>query len=368
MVFGIVADDLTGAADVVAPFADRGLSALVGLDTDTELEAEVCVWNTDTRDCTDAQEVIRRSECAIERLRQRESTYFYKKIDSTLRGWLRLELEVWRKAFPERVLLFCPAFPANGRTVQDGNLFVSGVRWQYTPFAPAGETRGIAELLDGLGGDTVLCTATTEEDLEGWAERYLESPERYFPVGSAGLSRAIARQLRPTQAPPTDLLSPFLSQAVLVLVGSRHPVSRKQGEWLLQRLGGTPVVWGGSALGQVAQEVIHRFDRGERCVVLTTPETPLNLSVSEGVGRIAAEVLRSVPHLQGVFATGGDTAYHLAKALNVRKMAVLGELEPGLVRGTLLSEQGREWAVVTKAGGFGTPETLCRLLSEEKQI
>lgn len=69
MQFGIVADDLTGAADVAAPFAVRGLSASVAPEYSAEVEAEVSVWNTDTRALQDEREITRRIERVAEHLK-----------------------------------------------------------------------------------------------------------------------------------------------------------------------------------------------------------------------------------------------------------------------------------------------------------
>src|SRR3972149_3085955 len=61
----------------------------------------------------------------------------------------------------------------------------------------------------------------------------------------------------------------------------------------------------------------------------------------------------SAPHL-----TGGETAYSVCRALGADGIALAGEVEPGLAIGTLLGGPFAGLAVITKAGGFGDPETL----------
>ena len=41
-----------------------------------------------------------------------------------------------RAEFPDRMTLICPAFPAQGRTVQSGVLHIHNVPWTQTEFAP----------------------------------------------------------------------------------------------------------------------------------------------------------------------------------------------------------------------------------------
>ncbi len=392
MQFGIVADDLTGAADVAAPFAGRGLFASVALEYDIEIEAEVSVWNTDTRALQDEREITRRIESVVERLKQSAPTYLYKKVDSALRGWLALELEVWRRAFPQRVAVICPAFPANGRTVEGDSLFVNSRLWQETEFAPPGEARGLAEMFGVAGraatlcldetragatllretllsipeGGVALCSAATEADLDALAEALAYAPTRYLPVGSAGLSRAMARRLPLVKPLSSDLLTPFQEGCVLAVVGSRHVASRKQTERVAERLGVTPVVWGDGSEAATVKEIRQLFGTGARCVLVTTPETASNLALSAGLGRIAEQALHALPSVRALFLTGGDTAYRVAKSLDITHTEVLGELEPGLVRGTFHSRMGESWAVITKAGGFGSPDTLSRILIKEK--
>lgn len=392
MQFGIVADDLTGAADVAAPFAVRGLSASVAPEYSAEVEAEVSVWNTDTRALQDEREITRRIERVAEHLKLSGPTYLYKKVDSALRGWLALELEVWRRAFPQRVAVICPAFPANGRTVEGDSLFVNGRLWQETEFAPPDEARGMVEVFGVAGkavilsleevragktplcetllsipkGGAALCSAVTEADMDTLAEALAHEPMRYLPIGSAGLSRAMAQRIPLVKPLSSDLLTPFQEGCVLAIVGSRHAVSRNQAKHVAESLGVTPVVWNDGREAATVQEMRHLFGTGARCVLLTTPETASNLVLSAGLGRVAGQALHALPSVRTLFLTGGDTAYHVAKTLDITHMEVLGELEPGLVRGILHSRTGESWAVITKAGGFGSPDTLSRILIKEK--
>ena len=133
MMIGIVADDLTGAADSVAPFAARGLRADVQWAADGKLAADLAesdarAWCTGSRDMHASREfVVRRlTRAATRRLLRFSPHILYKKVDSTLRGHLWIELDAMRAELPGRLAVACPAFPANGRIVRNGILHVYG--------------------------------------------------------------------------------------------------------------------------------------------------------------------------------------------------------------------------------------------------
>ena len=56
--------------------------------------------------------------------------------------------------------------------------------------------------------------------------------------------------------------------------------------------------------------------------------------------------------------TGGDTAVHVARRLGATGLLVEDELEPGVVLGRLIGPH--PFRIVTKAGGFGSPDALRR--------
>nr|MDA8217235.1 hypothetical protein [Dehalococcoidales bacterium] len=65
----------------------------------------------------------------------------------------------------------------------------------------------------------------------------------------------------------------------------------------------------------------------------------------------------------GMVLTGGDTAVALCKALGVGALAIEGEVEPGVPYGRLLEGPLAGLLVVTKAGGFGSPEAIAKAIS-----
>jgi uncharacterized protein YgbK (DUF1537 family) len=128
---GIVADDLTGSMDSSGYFASRGLSTVVILDPDFPSDADVVVINTNSR-AEDPDVASRRVKQAVKSLRGR---VVYKKIDSTLRGNIGVELKAAMSEMTGEKAIVAPAFPAVGRTTVNGILLVNGVPVAETQFA-----------------------------------------------------------------------------------------------------------------------------------------------------------------------------------------------------------------------------------------
>lgn len=140
---GIVADDLTGAADTGAAFLVRGLSVVViwpdqGIERESiTLAADVIAVDTRSR-AADA-EYARAITCEVtSRLRHAGVATLYKKIDSTLRGHVgdevRAAISAWH---PRSLAIVAPAFPGTGRTTMEGRQCVDGVPIARRAFVPA---------------------------------------------------------------------------------------------------------------------------------------------------------------------------------------------------------------------------------------
>ncbi|MFU1987515.1 four-carbon acid sugar kinase family protein, partial [Bordetella avium] len=245
-VVAIVADDLTGAGDTAVQFVRAGWSTRLSVDGAREalvspVDVEVLAVTTHSRAMPDAEagEAVRDN---IERLRAAGASRLYKKVDSTLRGAFRAEIDAARAAWrADAIAVVCPAFPATGRTVENGVLLVNGEPVTATsaatdPVTPVTESHiptllGCAHVpvLDGEGpaslaariaqaGPTVVVDARNEADLERLARAIGELGARALPVGAGGLAAPLARVWA-----GADQRSP-----VVVVVTSQHSNARAQ--------------------------------------------------------------------------------------------------------------------------------------------
>jgi uncharacterized protein YgbK (DUF1537 family) len=364
VVAGIQADDLTGACDTGAGFAARGLDTLVLLPgaPAPATSPEVLVLDTESRRMAPA-EARAATRAAVARLAGAGARLVYKKVDSTLRGPVAAEIQGALEGSGRAAVLLAPAFPAQGRAVVDGLVRIDGRLASETavaadPSFPATGASVLAVLgLDGphpvgalplatvrAGAGTVgaqldrwlevapgglVADAETDADLAILAGEVAARP--VLLAGSAGLAGALTRRLPPGPAPA----GPQLAGPLLAVAGSAHPATRAQ----VERLRGH----GAARVVAAPRDAAAARD----AVVAGLADAARAALAAGGVGTL--------------LLTGGETALAVCRAIGATGIRLLGELAPGLAWGRLA---GGAWAglpVVTKAGGFGDPETLVRV-------
>ena len=102
----------------------------------------------------------------------------------------------------------------------------------------------------------------------------------------------------------------------------------------------------------------------ETLILLATAGESGSEGDAEQVARMLASstvrVLRNRP-VEALVATGGDTAVAILEGLGRRALQVMGDLLPGIPYCRFDLDGRRLW-LVTKAGGFGTPDTLIEIV------
>ena len=128
---GIIADDLTGANDTALQFYQRGAKTKILLDYEvtpaSQNSAEVWALSSESRNVP-ADVAISRVERALSNLTENFSfDYYYKKIDSTLRGHIALETLTIVNILDYDASVIVPAFPQEGRITVGGYHLCKGV-------------------------------------------------------------------------------------------------------------------------------------------------------------------------------------------------------------------------------------------------
>lgn len=133
LMIAVIADDLTGAAEIAGLGWRHGLSAEI-LEPDQPVpRAELVVYNSDSRHCPSG-EARRRVTRILQRLRQHKPDWLYKKVDSVLRGNVVPEIEAALKTMRWHRCLLVSANPDAGRTVRGGVYRIHGVPLDRTDF------------------------------------------------------------------------------------------------------------------------------------------------------------------------------------------------------------------------------------------
>ena len=332
----LIADDLTGACDAAVHFARRGYRTHVRLDSHGE-ETSVLAISAESRHLSAAELRPVMDELA-RRLPMAQARILFNKIDSTLRGNVGAEIAAALTAFSCEAAVISPAFPAMGRTVEEGYLRVGDAEAIDVAARLALESSvhvqpSAVYAAIRAGARFISVDAACDRDLDTIAAAGLESGRRILWCGSAGLASALARTL-PWGGPPGPgcPLGPAARPAssVLFCIGSSHPVTVEQQRHLLA------------------------LDRSEH-VVLNLSLRPISLErvrelVEDAAGTATALVL-----------SGGDTASLVCRALGVRRIQLEDEIVPGIPWGYLSGGAFDGWRVATKSGGFGAPHALIQV-------
>ena len=136
---GIVADDLTGANDTALQFHIRGANTQILLNPEilpeNRLSTQVWAMPTETRNLPPS-EAYERVKSTVELLKDKLGIeFFYKKIDSTLRGNIAAETLAMLEVLDWDAAVLLPAFPQEGRITVGGYHMLKGVLIERTEHA-----------------------------------------------------------------------------------------------------------------------------------------------------------------------------------------------------------------------------------------
>lgn len=382
----ILADDLSGAADCAGACHRAGLRTKVCLAPPASCEeAEAVAFDLDSRALPPDQARARTLDVEL------RGGALYRKIDSTLRGHVAVEIAATLQTAGEGAFaVVCPAYPATGRTMIDGQVRVGGERLDDTEIwrrGGSGPTElmtlladlkpvavGLDTLRDGglkaaiaaaraAGARAVVCDAETEADMDAIVMGALALPGVVW-VGSGGLTIPLARALSPSGR-PDDRPVARRAGPTLAVVGSASSVSRRQ----LQLLAHDPAVQSlvvpprlllegpeGPGWRPASRAIVGAVGKAGKDVVAVAidPSAPVAPDVGSALAaHFGLLTGRQLGRFGALVATGGETARAVLSAAGVHALDVRRELEPGIV----LSTCGT-LPVVTKAGAFGRPESL----------
>jgi uncharacterized protein YgbK (DUF1537 family) len=406
---GIVADDFTGATDIAAMLAARGMRAVqtIGVPRAGEtVDADAIVVALKSR-TVPAAAAVAQSRAALVWLREAGCRQFFFKycstFDSTDEGNIGPVAEALLADLGAGFALACPAFPANGRSVYAGHLFVgtnllneSGMEnHPLTPMrdadlvrvlgrqttAPIGLVpfmtvrRGAAAIRDAMtrlaeqGRRFAIVDAVGDEDLMAIGEA---AASHALITGGSGVAMGLPENFRRTgllanRRDATDLpdvsgyaavLAGSCSRATLMQVGHVRsqfplleidPLADPNAEalaasalaWARPLLGERPIVIAASAPPERVAAVQQALGRDQSGALI---ERTLAL-IADGL--VASGVRRLV-------VAGGETSGAVVQQLGARRLRIGCEIAPG-VPWTLAEGSGPALKLALKSGNFGGP-------------
>jgi len=425
ILLGAIADDFTGATDLANTLVGQGMPTVQAIGVpgaDFDPGDAACVVVALKSRTNPAADAIAESLAALEWLQARRAQQIFFKycstFDSTDAGNIGPVADALLDKLDSDFTIACPAFPANGRSVYKGNLFVgdellseSGMKdHPLTPMTDANLVRVLARQTDRQVG---LAEWT---DVRAGAEALRA---RFAALAGDGVTHAIVDAIT-----DDDLM--VIGEAVanlgLVTGGSgialglpenfrRDGLLSGHAEATLPRINGTAAVLAGSCsqatLGQIAEaaavwpshdlspldfidEPAHTADRmADRALAWAdaqgdgqdgapplliyssaTPETVARVqsalgrndagaSVEDAMGTIARGLRdRGVRRL---VVAGGETSGAVVKALGITGLRIGSEIDPGVPWTETLG--GHPMALALKSGNFGAPDFFMKALN-----
>jgi uncharacterized protein YgbK (DUF1537 family) len=351
------------------------------------------VYNTGTRNVKpeEAAEVIRR---VCDTIDAGTCTVIGKRIDSTLRGNIKPELEVMGECFPDRLVLLTPAFPRAGRRCVSGKLLVGDVLIQYSdasrdPFHPQ-NTSSVPELLGldascllpletiAAGASTVaseireaysgglrllVADAFSDKDIAVLARGALESGIAVLPADPGPLTAELAALTERADIENSRTGILFVVGSVAVTVVRQIEALRKTYPVLSAELQTAALL---SDPDKEIQRVLAEFEppaSGDGILLLCTDSLFKGIiqgeratfsdavKIASGLSRAARILLDRNPRIGGVICSGGDIALALCRELGLDGLEISGEVEALIACGST-KEKGLK--IISKGGMAGS--------------
>ncbi len=412
----IVSDDITGANDTGVKFSKRKLRTIVVTDKEhinkSLDECDVLSVSTESR-CDDIETAYRKAFEIGRIAKDRNIKYFYKKLDSTLRGNNGAEISGMMDALEIKHALIIPALPSYGRITKDGNVYVKGVLLAETetandPKTPVNESFmpdilsaqtdkkiGVIKYIDVEAGKQnlilkvqqlinkgihlIVIDALGNEDLDLIASAITTLKEKVLIAGSSGLAEFLPEYLDFGKEKKSNI----------VIAGSVSEVTLRQTEYASEKLDIIMIDIYTEKIftddreqekGRIFSIIKKSSGEGKNIIVRSAASKEavtrsfeygklhgftryeVSDTIASFLGEIAKYIIQNI-RINGILFTGGDTTIKAAQLLEISGTILQDEIVAGVPFGNFAGEQYRNITIVTKAGGFGNEDTIYKVLN-----
>ena len=413
VLLGCIADDFTGGTDLAGMLVKAGMRTvqMIGVPQEPigdDIDAVVIALKSRT---TPAADAVAESLAALAWLQKAGCRQFYFKycstFDSTAKGNIGPVGEALMEALGSKFSIACPAFPANGRTIYKGHLFVgdlllsdSGMRQHpLTPMTDASLVRVLQSQVKGKVGLAEHATVKAGEQAIRARFKALQSEGCNFAVVDAisnddlmsiglacsdmplvtagsGIALGLPQNFRRAgllaagivadTLPATGGLRAVISgscsvatQGQVAAMRATHPAFNVDPFELAR---GTDVV--GAALDWAKSRV------KESPILIYATATPEAVKAvqaqlgAEKAGSLVEDALAAIAKglvalgVGQLIVAGGETAGAVVKALGVSGLRIGPEIDPGVpwTVGITINPNDKPLALALKSGNFGTPD------------
>ena len=421
---GIIADDLTGANDTALQFHQRGANTKILLDSDCtpKVKAGTEVWalSSESRN-VEAEVAVSRVEKAVKTFEENFSfDYYYKKIDSTLRGHIALETLTVLNILEYDAAIIIPAFPQEGRITVGGYHLSKGVPIGRTeiaidPHSPITESHVPTLLRSQLGESSsdivgtidlrtvmmgagpvlmrinelikegkqlIVADATSITDIEQLALAINKCDKKLLPVGTAAGAQVLSKYwLAGIEKEDSGINIGKLPK--LIVSGTATQITANQIKKLEQSddydninfiaLNSEQIL--NNEKDELIKRIVSNLKSGVTVCVHTSDlianfdgfsEDSYNAEltkekfagmITDYLADLTRKVLEQIDLI--LITLGGETSYKCCKAINSNELKLIDEAAPAI---SLCSDINRKW-IITKSGNLGNTNTLIDILN-----
>lgn len=422
-VVGIVADDLTGANDTALQFQLKGANTQILLDEDNApvnlKTTQTWAISTESRNI-DPQSAYEKAKSAASFLKENiNPDFYYKKIDSTVRGNIAVEVLAMLDVLDYDAAVLIPAFPQEGRVTVGGYHLLKGIPIERTemardPHSPIFEShlpillrsqlgdenkdligsielttvmKGAGPILMKLkeliseGKKIIVMDSVSTVDIEQIVLAIGKSEYKILPAGTAAAAQVLSGIWLPDVS-PQHFSKTFPELPKLVISGSATQITSNQitrleeaddfENILVIHLDIKTVLDG--VMDELVERIISNLGSNNIVVVHTSDlirdfdgfsEFSLNAELTKsGLANVItdflAELTRRVVSQKDVIliTLGGETSYKCCEAIGANQLQLIDEVAPAIA---LSMDHSARW-IVTKSGNLGGVNTLVDIL------
>ncbi len=367
----VIADDITGAAELGGIALRYGLKVLLSNDVSISPSIDVLILYTNTRSLKREEAVAVMKELTGKVVALKPSL-IYKKTDSVLRGYVVAEMEAQMEVLKLEKALLVPANPLLGRTIKHGQYFLNGQPIHETSFSTDPEfpiTSSRVEDMLGSENKTIhVLTKNTElpvgisigeavsmKDVEAWTN-YQHDP--VFLAGAASFFWALLKSKYSIVKKTPDLK---LSNPTILVSGTTYKKNVDRRKELQHLISYMPAK-------MFAKNTIDKKDldkwTDQTLGILSTYGSAIIAIGDYGEIKADAKLLReklskvvnlllNQTEIKELLIEGGSTAYSIIHGLGLRSFIPTEELSQGVVR--MKAEGEHDLHLTIKPGSYDWP-------------
>lgn len=371
----VIADDLTGAAELGGIGLTYGLDIELAMSVNPQSKAELLIIATDARSVSEPEAVAIMTDVSAA-LQEMKPRLIFKKVDSVLRGHVILETMAQLAVLGLEKALIVPANPALGRILIDGHYYVQGELIHRTHFSkdpefPITESNVLKRLARNdvpitvqsptealVQPGIVIGEVGTQGDLQAWASRV---DEQTLPGGGSGFFTAILGSHYVSKRSITPVST--LGQCRLYVCGSAFGQSVE----LVKKaaMTGNSVCYmpdtlmytGDQETAELAKwvaRIADCFQRNEQVIIAmksgsTVDTSRLAVHLRTVMAKAVKQVLNQLS-VDELIIEGGSTASAILRELGVTRLVVTQELGAGVIRSAVVGQHNLH--ITVKPGSY----------------